>query len=278
MYRWWKLVSPGWFNQNGEAVRSRCGNALAIIERPPRPRLLLEAIAPTRIGAKRLLTEFGGSTERLRRNWLAHFSRQQKSSPIKIGTRLIIAHDRTSLAKESRHHILIIPAAGAFGTGEHATTALCLRMLERISRHRQASWSLFDAGTGSGILALAGKRLGACNVLAIDDDPRAIAVAKSNANLNRIDGVRFKIADARRLNTKEKFQVITANLFSELLIAAIPKWKPRLESGGFLILSGILRMQEKEMIRALSENRFSAVEIRRRGKWIAILASRQKAG
>jgi ribosomal protein L11 methyltransferase len=137
---------------------------------------------------------------------------------------------------------------------------------------------MLDVGTGSGILALAAKCFGADRVIAIDNDPRAIAIAKSNARSNRIHGIRFEIADAKKLNTRGKVDVIVANLFSELLIAAMPKWRARLKSGGILIASGVLRSQERGVVRALREQKIAIEEIRRRGKWIAIVARNQKAG
>ena len=137
---------------------------------------------------------------------------------------------------------------------------------------------MLDAGTGSGILALGARVLGAKTVVAIDSDPHAIAIAKNNARRNRIVGIQFKIEDATKHRTPEKFDVITANLFSELLIRGIPLWKPRLKRTGALILSGILRNQESDVVRRLEMSGFATQEIRRRGKWIALLAVRQKAG
>ena len=95
---------------------------------------------------------------------------------------------------KGRSHI-IIPASLAFGTGEHATTAMSLRFLEQLTRFWNPGWSLADLGTGSGILALAAKCLGAARVIGIDNDPAAISVAKSNARLNKIRGASFQLGD-----------------------------------------------------------------------------------
>jgi len=73
-----------------------------------------------------------------------------------------------------------------------------------------------------------------------------------------------------------KFDVITANLFSEILIAALPIWSRHLTNNGRLILSGVLRSQERTLVTALDRNDFRAEEIKRRGRWIAILASRAR--
>ena len=72
------------------------------------------------------------------------------------------------------------------------------------------------------------------------------------------------------------FDVITANLFSEILIAALPIWARHLARDGCLILSGVLRSQESALVAALRRNGFGARQIKRRGKWIALLASRTR--
>jgi ribosomal protein L11 methylase PrmA len=205
---------------------------------------------------------------------------------------------------------LLIPAGPAFGTGDHATTAVSLQMLERLTRvsgARAASpltpvrlglsaasrnfseksvssasrrrmqadnlpspereFSMLDLGTGSGILALAAKKFGAGKVIAIDQDPIAIATAKKNAQRNKTEQVDFRVADVRRWKFPARIDIITANLFSKLLIEILPK----LKCAEWLILSGVLREQQPELVRALKANRMSILGTRRRGKWIALL-------
>ena len=171
---------------------------------------------------------------------------------------------------------MLIPAGAAFGTGEHATTAMSLRLLERCTRFwgaqaaslrcPEAEWSLLDLGTGTGILALAAKKLGAGRVIAIDHDPIAISTARANARRNKIENIDFRAVDLRRWKFPRKIEIITANLFSELLIEILPK----LKRAQRLILSGILREQEAELVGALKRNGIVIVETRRRGKWIAL--------
>jgi ribosomal protein L11 methyltransferase len=167
----------------------------------------------------------------------------------------------------------MIPASLAFGTGEHVTTAMSLRLLEQLTRGWKHGWSLLDLGTGSGILALAAKSFGASSVTGIDNDPAAISVAKSNARLNKIRGAGFQLGDLRMQKPAQKTDVITANLYNDLLIKILPK----LNAGRWLILSGILRSQQHELGRALQRNQYDIVETRRRGKWVAILATRTDA-
>jgi ribosomal protein L11 methyltransferase len=170
---------------------------------------------------------------------------------------------------KGRSHI-IIPASLAFGTGEHATTAMSLRFLEQLTRCWSSGWSLADLGTGSGILALAAKCFGAGRVIGIDNDPAAISVARSNARLNKIRGAAFRLRDVRKWNPAEENEVITANLYSDLLIEILPK----LRGDAWLILSGILRSQQDELVRALQRNKLNVIRMKQRGKWIGILAIR----
>jgi ribosomal protein L11 methylase PrmA len=105
-------------------------------------------------------------------------------------------------------------------------------------------------------------------VIAIDNDPIAITTAKENARRNRIDNIDFQVADVVRGAFPREIDIVTANLFSELLIEVLPK----LKRARWLVLSGVLRNQEADLRRAVKRNRIAIVETRRRGKWSAILA------
>jgi ribosomal protein L11 methyltransferase len=232
----------------------------------------------------------------LPRNWLQRFARGD-SKVIKIGKRLTVVGSINELQRcsvrrpqrNSRHRarsdalrrapsaagdikpaLLVIPASLAFGTGEHATTAMSLRFLEQLTRRWNPGWSLADLGTGSGILALAAKCFGAGQAIGIDNDPVAISVAKSNARLNKIRGASFQLGDVHKWNPAQKTDVIAANLYSDLLIEILPK----LNASAYLILSGILGSQQDELVRALQRNHLDIINLKRRGKWMGFLAAR----
>jgi ribosomal protein L11 methyltransferase len=275
MYIWRKRPGAGWVSDRKEELTLRFGRALALVERPGSNRVVLEISCRKREQAQELLREFGGSVEKLRPDWLQHSMKQNRSKPLRIGSRLVI---RTSPAPKSVSRLaLVIPAEAAFGTGDHATTAMCLRLLERFTRDLEPGWSMLDAGTGSGILAIAGSCFGAGRILAIDSDPLACATAKRNAEVNGASRLNVATGDILKRNLSGMFDLIAANLYSEILISALPIWSAHLASGGHLILSGILRHQEAEVVRALRQRGFIAPEIRRRGKWVALLAVRRTA-
>ena len=273
VYLWRKTAELHWVRTHEELLQKHADGQLVVVRRPGRERLELEIVCRSRSGSSALLKGFGGRIEALPRNWLKQFTRAD-SKLIKIGKRLMVSSvGGTLVSRLSRHkgrsHI-IIPASLAFGTGEHATTAMSLRFLEQLTRRWKRGWSLVDLGTGSGILALAAKCFGAGRVTGIDNDPKAISVAKSNARLNKIRGATFQLGDVRKWKPSQKNDVITANLYGDLLIEFLPK----LRGGKSLILSGILRSQQDELVRALQRNHFDIINMRRRGKWIAILAGR----
>ena len=281
MFVWRKRAGTGWLAANEVALHEIAGRRLAIVSKPGHRNTIAEVASPNCSELEKIRTRFGGIIEKLPRNWLQKFLREQKLRSLKIGKRLVIV---SSTASKRMKRTLVIPAGAAFGTGEHMTTAMSLRMLESFTRKSlvrgaqcgtrgrvpDKEFSLLDLGTGSGILALAAARFGAKRIIAIDHDPIAIATAKENARRNKIEPVDFRVADVRKWKFPARIDIITANLFSELLIEILPK----LKRSRWLILSGIVRAQEKEFGRALWRNKIEIVEVRRRGKWIAILARR----
>src|ERR1700758_1734591 len=113
MYLWRRRATPRWWLDHEENLRTRFSSALAVIEHPNRTQLQIEIVCSSRA----LLKEFGGKIEKLPRDWLRRSLRKQKTRPIRVGSRQ-----------------LVIPAGAAFGTGEHPTTAMSLRLLERLTK------------------------------------------------------------------------------------------------------------------------------------------------
>jgi ribosomal protein L11 methyltransferase len=304
MYLWRRRATPQWWLEHEESLRARFGGKLAVIEQPNRTQLQLEVACASRKDTRKLAEEFGGRAVKLPRNWLQRFEQQEKPEPLKIGKQLVVTRSGNfrGAAATGKSPFLVIPAGAAFGTGEHATTAMSLRLLARTLRTRgvnaprmqaiapsrpqtflgrsrrgaaistrgrvRSPKFLVDVGTGSGILALAASRFGVKRIIGIDVDPIAISTAKQNARLNRIYNVDFRTADVRRWKFPRRIDIVTANLFGELLIEILPK----LKRSRWLILSGILREQESDLLGALYGHQINIVEVRRRGKWTAFLA------
>lgn len=272
---WRKTATARWLAKNEAHLHQCTDGTYAVIERPGRQRLI-EAVCYAAHVARELREMFGGAIIELPSDWEERALASTKTKPLRIGRRLIVASDENDVTSDSATAMLTVPAGAAFGTGEHATTAMSLRMLERITRRLEPGWRMLDAGTGSGILALAGHRFGAGKVVALDNDPLAVSTAKENGRRNNVRGIQFQVDDA---TTKQRgsFDIIAANLYSELLVAALPVWRANLCRGARLVLSGVMRAQEGDLVRALRKNGYATDETRRRGKWIALLCRQKRS-
>jgi len=151
--------------------------------------------------------------------------------------------------------VVILDPGLSFGTGQHPTTAFCLRELARCGK-KEAGWSFLDIGTGSGILAIAAAKLGYAPVHAFDFDPDAVRIARANARAN---GVHNQLRIARRNVTKlpiqpvRQYDLICANLISTLLIAERRRIVAQLKRGGRLVLAGILKSEFSQMQKFFAE-------------------------
>jgi len=227
--------------------------------------------------AGKLARRFGGRvTKAAPHLWTGEAGRPR--APLAIRGKLRVFSDEDSWREEGRRDGDIwIPAGMAFGTGDHATTATCLRLLCDVAAGLAGDWTVLDAGTGSGILAVAAEKLGAARVEALDFDPACVRIAKENARNNGCRRIKVTKADARRIAGFARPHVLVANLFSELLLASAAGFAGRLLPGGHLIFSGVLRKQSREVADGLVKAGFAEPRIIDRGKWCAGLTQKIRA-
>ncbi len=142
--------------------------------------------------------------------------------------------------------VVILPSMG-FGTGHHATTRLCLHALQAIDVR---GLTVLDVGTGSGVLAIAARLLGARAAVGIDHDPDALQAARENLGLNAgVDAVTFEVGDLSKTSL-DAADVVTANLTGALLCRAATTLDAAVRSGGRLIVSGLLTAERNEVLSA----------------------------
>ena len=252
---------------------------IAVVEPPHGRSHRLEIYLEDELGAHALLDPFGGRVTEVRPESWQPAPITAPGKPLSVGGRLLVTSREEELASlRAAHpakHVLCIPAAMAFGTGEHATTSLCLRLLLEVAhRRRGTEWDVLDLGMGSGILALAGKMFGANRALGVDNDPHAVRTARENARLNSLANhhVRFEQAELPvwHRSPEQTWPVVTANLFSELLIRLMPKIiAPTVAPGGDLILSGVLSTQAEEVVAAVQNAGLTLLTTKARGRWRA---------
>lgn len=275
-FTWRKLSAAKWEDawlERLATVRDR----LAITALAGRKSIRLEAFQLTHAQAERLRQAFGGEVAAQKKE--RPLSEQPARPPIRVRGRLVVVateREREEMrALSPSPPVLCIPAGMAFGTGDHATTATCLRLLADVSRAlRGQPWEMLDLGTGTGILALGGRLLGAARVEAGDFDPAAVRVAKENLSLNAVTRVAMRRFDVRDWQPARTWEVVVANMFSGVLIEAAPKIAAATAAGGALIFSGVLRGQHAEAAAAFEGSGFSLERVVRKGKWVTTLARR----
>ncbi len=227
-----------------------------------------------------LLAAYGGKvTCPEDKDWVAA-SAESSIPPLFIRNRLIICADEAEAAamraKYRQRNVLYFPAECAFGTGHHATTSTCLRLLCDEARVRRAApWRIIDAGCGSGILALAALRLGAASAVAFDFDPVAVQIAQRNVERNGgAAGLSLFQADVFEWSPSPEqcAHVVVANLFSEVLRRAFPRLRNYFIPGvdGVLLISGILRDQAPATLKSAQDAGFSHVRSITHSKWVTM--------
>ncbi len=230
----------------------------------------IQAHGLTESESAELKAEYGGRVSEA--TWLTASNPPQRA-PIRVRGRFTVVSteaERDTAQKSSRKPVLWIPAGLAFGTGEHATTAMCLRHLADIAKTLSGSaWELLDLGTGSAILAMAARALGATAVRGTDFDEMALRTAQENVKNNKLDGIELVCSDVLKWNPERTWQVVAANLFSGVLIEAAPVIAAAIAPGGHLLLSGVLREQEAEVLAAFVAQGLHLERVTRKGKWIS---------
>jgi ribosomal protein L11 methyltransferase len=184
--------------------------------------------------------------------WRAHFT------PRLVGRRLLILPPWETPSANGRTVITIDPGR-AFGTGHHGSTIGCLEALESVIE-RDGPSGMIDLGTGSGILAIAAARLGVRAVLAVDDDPDAVAAAVANVARNHVaDRIRCVLADAARFD-ESPAPLMVANLLSAAHRRLGARYARALLPGGTLLLGGILDGEGPDVAAALGDHGFVSRE------------------
>ncbi len=164
--------------------------------------------------------------------------------------------------------IIEIDPGMAFGTGTHPTTALCVQMIQDYLKPGDA---FLDVGTGSGILMVAAARLGASRLFGTDADSLACDIARQNLLLNQIDPERFCIESGNLVDAiRETFQLISANILSEVILVLLDNVQRALVPGGILICSGIIEANQEKVVEKMKATGFQILEVRSKEGWVAI--------
>ncbi len=250
------------------------------------PRLTLDAYYPSQTGAKRLkdrlrhaLRQTGMGDQTPPRlgvvgagRWVERW--QKSLRPMTIGRLVVVPEGSRAAAKHHGRQAIRVRFGQAFGTGEHASTRLCLRLM---GLHLAPGESVADLGTGSGILAMAACRLGARRVVALDDDRMALRVARANLRDNRLQArVDLVCADAACVRDLGSFDLALVNIGAAVIERILPVLCVALRPGGRAILAGILVDDEGRLLRTASTLGLRPIDHRRSTPWSALVLCRER--
>lgn len=272
MYVWSKLSAAKWMDAWEERF---AGNPNLVIEMVKGGKSIrVQLFCNTEKEAKGIVPQFGGTVRKVSQT---EWSKPVEAPrPLKVrDVFLLTAESRkkelATLKKENPgREIIIIPPEMAFGTGDHATTSTCLRMLVDVARARKGTeWTMADLGTGTGVLAIAARKLGSGETYACDFDPFAVAVGVRNIERNGTPEVIMVEQDVLKWKPRKKgYDVVIANIFSTVLIQAWPVIAKSLAPKGDLIVSGILASQAWDVFKAAAGSGLGFTKVIRKGKWV----------
>jgi ribosomal protein L11 methyltransferase len=198
---------------------------------------------------------------------------QQHFPPLRVGSRLLIRPSWAELLDDTADIVLTLDPGRAFGTGTHATTALCLGIIARLADAPTPPRRVLDVGAGSGILAMAAAALGAGTVVACEIDAEASQVAAENIAANDLQAA-VAVTTTPIEELPGRFDLILANILAGENIRLAPHFLARLAPGGHLALSGILIEQEPAVTAAFNRLPLTLVTIDRRDEWSCLLYRR----
>ena len=161
----------------------------------------------------------------------------------------------------------------AFGTGTHETTQLTM---EALGRWVEPDQTVLDLGTGSGILAISARLLGAKDVFACDIDPVAVQVARANVERNAEEDI-FVFCGSLDAVKTDSIRLLLANLTADLITGLLQEFRRVLTRHGIAILSGILREQSEELRKFITSNGFSIFEEITQGEWLVLIVDKHVA-
>ena len=201
-------------------------------------------------------------------NWKQYFK------PLKVGEKLLVKPSWEEYDNIDNRTILEIDPASSFGTGQHNTTKLCLEFLETCLKSGDR---VLDLGCGSGILSIGAMLLGADSVTAVDIEDHSVRTAMENAQKNGISLDKYtaycgNVVVDKELSNKlgTGYDIITANIVADVLIAMKNLFYKYLKDSGILIISGIIDSRKDEVINEVVSAGFKADSIKELDNWVSV--------
>ncbi len=197
-------------------------------------------------------------------NWKQYYK------PTKVGEHIVVKPTWEDYEEKPGEVVVELDPGMAFGTGTHETTRMCIKALEK---KVEKDTTVFDIGTGSGILSIAAAKLGAKHVVGVDLDPVAVESAKKNLEFNKVNNMEILYGDLMEV-VEGKANIVVANILADIIMFLSEGVRAFIEDEGYFIASGILNTQRDKVTDKLKALDFKIEEVMEDGEWICIIAKK----
>lgn len=189
----------------------------------------------------------------------------------KPGDKVVIKPTWESYEPQPDEVVIELDPGAAFGTGTHATTSMCIRQLEKLV---EPGMTVFDVGTGSGILSIISAKLGARNIQAVDYDDSVIKIVEENLAQNQVEDIVSVAQSDLMQNVHGKAKLVIANIIADIIIRLFDQLDEHLEEGGTLLTSGIIEDRIEDVLAAAEAHGYTVVERLENKGWACITFKR----
>lgn len=202
------------------------------------------------------------SEEDWENNWKKYYK------PTKIGDKIVVKPIWEEYKEQNGELVVELDPGMAFGTGTHETTRMCIKALER---YITPQTTVFDIGTGSGILAITAAKLDAKEVIGVDLDPVAVDSAKKNIEFNKLNNIEIRHGNLMDV-VRGKANIVIANIIADVIMFLAEDVSKFITEGGYFISSGIIKDRKDDVVNKLKQCGFNIKEINEDGEWVCIVA------
>jgi ribosomal protein L11 methyltransferase len=199
--------------------------------------------------------------------------------PFRVNRNLVIKPTWEPFTPSGTDIVIEIDPGMAFGTGQHASTKMCLEAIEaiRLEDRTFSKSHVLDVGTGTGILGIACAKLGAGRVLCVDNDGQATKIAQKNILINHVED-RVTVACREITTLMEPFSLIVANLTAKVLIELFSHLVRLVSPGGYLIISGIIEQNKPDIESRFLDRTFSLRHLITEREWVCYILKKEGCG
>lgn len=190
----------------------------------------------------------------------------------KPGERVVIKPTWEEYEPKDDEVVIELDPGAAFGTGTHATTSMCIRQLEKLVK---PGMTIFDVGTGSGILSIISAKLGAKNIQAVDYDDSVLKIVEENLEQNNVQDIISVAQSDLMQNVHGKAELVIANIIADIIIRLFDQLDEHLEQGGTLLTSGIIEDRIEDVLAAAEKHGYGVVERLENKGWACIIFKRK---